>query len=148
MLASRARVALGLSGRTLNRLTGGLLVTAAAGLALARKPQRMDGPMGKRNYLIEGVSGTGKMSVCNELQRRSYHAINGDRELAYQGNPETGKPTDGLPHEHHIWDVEKVKALVANQDEAVTFFCDGSRNFSNSSIYLTVFLSLRLTLIP
>ena len=82
MLASRARVALGLSGRTLNRLTGGLLVTAAAGLALARKPQRMDGPMGKRNYLIEGVSGTGKMSVCNELPRRSYHAINGDRELA------------------------------------------------------------------
>jgi len=24
--------------------------------------------MGIRNYLIEGVSGTGKTSVCNELQ--------------------------------------------------------------------------------
>jgi hypothetical protein len=46
--------------------------------------------MGMRNYLIEGVSGTGKTSVCNELQRRGYHAINGDRELAYQGDPETG----------------------------------------------------------
>ena len=32
--------------------------------------------------------------------------------------------------EHHIWDVEKVNAFVANQDEAVTFFCGGSRNFS------------------
>jgi predicted ATPase len=31
--------------------------------------------MGIRNYLIEGVSGTGKTSVCNELQRRGYHAI-------------------------------------------------------------------------
>ena len=94
--------------------------------------------MGKRNYLIAGVSGTGKTSVCNELQRRGYHAIHGDRELAYQGDPETGKPTYGLKHEqsaiftseHHIWDVEKVKALFANQDEAVTFFCGGSRNFS------------------
>jgi 2-phosphoglycerate kinase len=25
--------------------------------------------MGIRNYLIEGLSGTGKTSVCNELQR-------------------------------------------------------------------------------
>jgi broad-specificity NMP kinase len=46
--------------------------------------------MGIRNYLIEGVSGTGKTSVCKELQRRGYHAINGDNELAYQGDPETG----------------------------------------------------------
>ncbi len=86
--------------------------------------------MGIRNYLIEGVSGTGKTSVCNELQRRGYHAIHGDRELAYQGDAETGKPTDGFTHEHHIWHVDKVKDLVANQDEAVTFFCGGSRNFS------------------
>ncbi|MFS0638371.1 AAA family ATPase [Mesobacillus foraminis] len=86
--------------------------------------------MGIRNYLIEGVSCTGKTTVCKELQRRGYHAINGDRELAYQGDPETGEPTDGGTHEHHIWHVDKVKALVANHDEAVTFFCGGSRNFS------------------
>jgi broad-specificity NMP kinase len=98
--------------------------------------------MGIRNYLIEGVSGTGKTSVCNELQRRGYHAIHGDRELAYQGDPKTGtrmdRVKDGITyehhiryiHEHHIWDVDKVKALVANKDEAVTFFCGGSRNFS------------------
>ena len=46
--------------------------------------------MGIRNYLIEGLSGTGKTSVCNELQRRGYHAIHGGDELAYQGDPETG----------------------------------------------------------
>jgi gluconate kinase len=84
--------------------------------------------MGIRNYLIEGVSGAGKTSVCDELQRRGYHAIHGDRELAYQGDPETGEPTDGSTHEHHIWRVDKVRALVANRDEAVTFFCGGSRN--------------------
>ena len=86
--------------------------------------------MGIRNYLIEGVSGTGKTSVCNELQRRGYHAIHGDRELAYRGDPETGEPREGFAHEHHIWQVDKVKALVANRDEAVTFFCGGSRNFA------------------
>lgn len=86
--------------------------------------------MGVRNYLIEGVSGTGKTTVCEELQRRGYHAIHGDRELAYQGDPETGEPRDGFRHEHHIWHLDKVRSLVANQDHAVTFFCGGSRNFS------------------
>jgi hypothetical protein len=100
--------------------------------------------MGRRNYLIEGVSGAGKTAVCTELQWRGYQAIHGDRELAYQGDPDTGQPTDGLKHEHsaafisehHIWDVEKVKALVANQEEAVTFFCGGSKN---SSKYIALF---------
>jgi adenylate kinase family enzyme len=94
--------------------------------------------LGIRNYLIEGVSGAGKTSVCKELRRRGYHAIDGDTELAYRGDPETGKPMDpktGNPtaawiSKHHIWDVEKVKALVANHDETVTFFCGGSRNSS------------------
>ena len=46
--------------------------------------------MGVRNYLIEGVSCSGKTSVCRELQRRGYQAFNGDTDLAYQGDPETG----------------------------------------------------------
>jgi broad-specificity NMP kinase len=86
--------------------------------------------MARRNFLIEGVSGTGKTSVCRELQRRGYYAINGDTDLAYQGDPETGNPTDGRTHEHHIWDVDRVKAMVADQHEPVAFFCGGSRNFS------------------
>jgi hypothetical protein len=86
--------------------------------------------MGRRNYLIEGLSGTGKTTVCDELQRRGHHAIHGDRELAYRGDPQTGEPTAGFGHEHHIWDVEKVRTLVADDDHAATFFCGGSRNFS------------------
>ncbi len=39
----------------------------------------MDGLMGKRNYLIDGVSGAGKTAVCTELQRCGYQAIHGDR---------------------------------------------------------------------
>ena len=86
--------------------------------------------MGVRNYLVEGVSGTGKTSVCRELNRRGYQAINGDRELAYQGDPETGEAIDTALHQHHIWDVDRVLTVVAEQREPVTFFCGGSRNFS------------------
>lgn len=86
--------------------------------------------VGGRNYLVEGVSGSGKTSVCRELNRRGYHAINGDLDLAYQGDPDTGEATDSAMHEHHIWDVSRVQALVAEEHEPVTFFCGGSRNFS------------------
>lgn len=96
--------------------------------------------MGIRNYLIEGVSGTGKTSVATELQRRGYHVIHGDRELAYKGDPETGEPLDGsahgqdsadvaFGHRHHLWDVDKVKSLIADRSHPLSFFCGGSRNF-------------------
>jgi hypothetical protein len=85
--------------------------------------------MGVKNYLIEGVSCTGKTSVCDELRRRGFHSIHGDRDLAYQGDPRTGEPLDGFAHEHHVWDVDKVRALAADQSHAASFFCGGSRNF-------------------
>jgi len=89
--------------------------------------------MGKKNFLVEGGSGTGKTSVGEELARRGYHAIHGDRELAYSGEPGTGDPVENVTglavHDHHLWQVDKVQALTADQSEAVTFFCGGSRNF-------------------
>ena len=86
--------------------------------------------MGVKNYLIDGVSCAGKTTVCHELQRRGYHAIHGDNELAYWGHLKTGEPVEGSSEEHRtwIWDVEKVRALVSDQNHAATFFCGGSRN--------------------
>ena len=95
--------------------------------------------MGIKNYLIEGVSGTGKTAVAEELQRRSYHALHGDRELSLRGDPLTGRPLeDPVPealredptwvHEHHIWDEDKVRALAADQRQPISYFCGGSRN--------------------
>lgn len=97
--------------------------------------------MGIKNYLIEGVSGTGKTAVAEELQRRDYHVIHGDRELAYPGDLETGEPLNepahvseadrvAWQHGHHIWDIDKVRSLVADQCHSISFFCGGSRNFS------------------
>ena len=87
--------------------------------------------MGVRNYLVEGVSGTGKTSVCHELRRRGHDAVNGDTDLAYQGDPATGRPTGTALHEHHLWDVRRVRELVADHGAPVTFFCGVSRNFSD-----------------
>jgi gluconate kinase len=86
--------------------------------------------MGVKNYLIDGVSCAGKTTVCSELQRRGYHAIHGDRELAYWGDLTTGKPLDeGADAQRAwLWDVEKVSTWAANQNHPATFFCGGSRN--------------------
>ncbi|MBB3423622.1 thymidylate kinase [Rhizobium sp. BK312] len=96
--------------------------------------------MGIKNYLIEGVSGTGKTAVAAELQRRGHHVIHGDRELAYKGDPKTGEPLDAYAlqkhiadvafgHRHQLWDVGKVKSLAADRSHPISFFCGGSRNF-------------------
>lgn len=86
--------------------------------------------MGSKNYLIDGVSCAGKTSVLKELKLRGYHCIDGDNELAYFGDAETGEPlTDcSLENRSWIWSVEKVRALVFDQTHATTFFCGGSRN--------------------
>jgi thymidylate kinase len=95
--------------------------------------------MGLRNYLIEGVSGAGKTTVAEELQRRGCHVIHGDRELAYLGDPETGEALEALApgsgadsvrwrHERWIWNVDKVRSVLADQSHAQSFFCGGSRN--------------------
>lgn len=104
--------------------------------------------MGKRNVLIEGVSGSGKTSVATELQRRGYHVVHGDRELKYRGDPSTGAPVEmpaAFPDDrsraewvsaHLCWPVDQVAALVADTNAAVTFFCGGSRN---SAMFIHLF---------
>lgn len=86
------------------------------------------GGVGQRNVLVEGVSGTGKSSVLRELRRRGYLAVDGDNELAYQGDPLTGEPTDTTAHENHVWDVARVRSLVDDRSVPVRFFCGGSRS--------------------
>jgi len=34
-----------------------------------------------------------------------------------------------MRHAANLWDVAKVRRLAANQDDELTFFCGGSRNF-------------------
>ena len=95
--------------------------------------------MGVRNYLIEGVSASGKTTVADELQRRGYHVIHADRTLAILGDPETGEPLacpadESLEdranwlHRQWIWPVDAVRSIITNRSHPITFFCGGSRN--------------------
>jgi len=104
--------------------------------------------VGARNFLIEGVSGSGKTSVCTELERRGYQGIHGDRVLAYVGDPGTGDRVAGNAtqaghaadcgcwdclawlSERWLWDLDQVRTIAADRTEPMTFFCGGSRNFS------------------
>lgn len=56
--------------------------------------------MGVRNYLIEGGSGTGKTTVAEELERRGYHVVHGDRRFAYYGDPDTGESMRAPPSDN------------------------------------------------
>jgi thymidylate kinase len=96
--------------------------------------------MGKRSYLVEGGSGTGKTAVAEELQRLGYLVLHGDRELKYRGDPKTGEPVNEpvnksemdkalWQQEHLLWDIDKVRSAIADH-RAISFFCGGSRNFS------------------
>lgn len=94
-----------------------------------------------KNFLIEGISGAGKTSICHELRRRGYNALNADQDLAYKGDPKTGElvaepsfedEADRVAwvHTHQTWHVDKVRATVDNRRKSVSFFCGDSRKFA------------------
>jgi len=86
------------------------------------------------NYLIEGLSGTGKTTVCRELQKMGYNAIDADEVFAYFGDPETGLPTKEKTQFNLMWDKEKVhKAL--NDTVMPTFVCGGLVNLNEFMPY-------------
>jgi broad-specificity NMP kinase len=97
--------------------------------------------MGMRNYLIDGGSCTGKTTIATTLERRGHHVVHGDRVLAYQGDPQTGARVVPPPgdsafiSDHHIWDVDQVRSIIADQSREKTFFCGASRN-RHAFIYL------------
>jgi dephospho-CoA kinase len=95
--------------------------------------------MGKRNFMVEGVSGSGKTSVCDALIRRGYHALHGDRVL----RPDAGHPhplehpkASSLDeaeiaariHQQAIWDMAKVLQHLEDHQQDVSYFCGGFRN--------------------
>lgn len=94
--------------------------------------------MGVRNFLIDGISGAGKTTVAEELERRGYDVVHGDRVLAYTGDPLTGEALSGPPeaaadpiawgYAHWIWPVDRVMRLLADHSQPVTFFCGGCQN--------------------
>src|SRR5690242_2066215 len=76
------------------------------------------------NYLISGLPGTGKTSVCNELRVREYNAIDADHEFGYQS--EMG----------WFWDENKIAKYLNDKVASELFICGSA---SNREKYITQF---------
>lgn len=72
--------------------------------------------MAKFNYLISGLPGTGKSSVCKELQQRGMHAIDADKTFGIQTK-------DGW-----IWQGEKLNAVLSSPTPDMLFVCGSASN--------------------
>ena len=98
--------------------------------------------MARRNYLVEGLSGAGKSSVCEELIRRGYEAISADRAWAYHADPDTGLPGGPIRHDTFIWDEQKSVGELESPEPDVLFVCGSSRNRDRFLPYFTKVFNL------
>jgi gluconate kinase len=85
--------------------------------------------MAKRNYLVEGLSGTGKSSVYEELIQRGYKAISTDRAWKY---------------DNAMWDQQKAVSELESPEPDVLFVCGSSRNRDRFLPYFTKVFNLRI----
>ncbi len=95
------------------------------------------------NYLIEGLSGTGKSAVCRELQKRGYRAIDSDEGFAYFRDPETGLSTEEVNQFYLTWNKEKVDRALRHTINP-TFVCGGIVNLEDFARYFKKTLILQV----
>jgi gluconate kinase len=100
--------------------------------------------MAKRNYLVEGLSGTGKSAVYEELIRRGYAAISTDRDWSYSADPDTGLPGGPGGHDTWMWDRNKALSELERPEPDVLFVCGSSRNRDQFLPHFTKVFNLRI----
>jgi len=84
--------------------------------------------MAQRNYLVDGLSGTGKSSVYEELVRRGYLAISTDRAWSH--------------HETRMWDEQRAIGELESDEPDVLFVCGGSLGRERFLPYFTKVFNL------
>jgi gluconate kinase len=100
--------------------------------------------MAVRNYLVEGLSGTGKSSVYEELLRRGHHAISTDRVWAHHVEPATGLPGGPVHHDNWMWDRQRAVGELERSEPDVLFVCGSSRNRDDFLPYFAKVFNLRI----
>ena len=100
--------------------------------------------MARRNYLIEGLSGTGKSSVYEELIRRGYAAVSTDREWSFHAHPATGLPGGPAVHETWMWDRDRALRQLESPTPDVLFVCGSSRNRDDFLPHFVMVFNLRI----
>jgi broad-specificity NMP kinase len=100
--------------------------------------------MAQRNYLVEGLSGTGKSSVYEELVRRGYAAVSTDRAWSYHADLATGLPGGPVHHDNWMWDERRAVSELDRPEPAVLFVCGSSRNRDHFLPYFDKVFNLRI----
>ena len=100
--------------------------------------------MARRNYLVEGLSGTGKSAVYEELIRRGYKAISTDRAWAYHADSETGLPGGPIHHANWRWDQQRAVSELESPEPELLFVCGSSRDRDRFLHYFTKIFNLRI----
>ncbi len=100
--------------------------------------------MAQRNYLVEGLSGTGKSAVYEELIRRGFPAVSTDRAWAFHADPETGLPGGPVHHDNWMWDRRTALRELERPEPEVLFVCGSSRNRDEFLPYFTLVFNLRI----
>jgi hypothetical protein len=98
----------------------------------------------KRNYLVEGLSGTGKSSVYEELIRRGFAAISTDRAWGFHADPDTGLPGGPAQFDTWMWDRQTAIGDLESPEPDVLFVCGSSRNRDEFLPYFTKVFNLRI----
>ena len=98
--------------------------------------------MAKPNYLIEGLSGSGKSSVYEELIRRGYKAISTDRVWAFHADPDTGLPGGPAHHDNWMWDQQEAVSELESLEPELMFVCGSGRNRDRFLPYFTKVFNL------
>ncbi len=95
-------------------------------------------------YLIDGVSGAGKTTVCDELNKRGYKAIEADEALAEWIDPLTGLPTENHSSYNWHWDKKKFDKLISESNVGTLFICGGAMNKPDFLHHFTKIFTLHL----
>lgn len=77
---------------------------------------------------IDGLSGTGKSTLCTELTGRGHRAVDADAVFGYHGDPATGLPSAVESRANWIWDGPKLRAFADAAHDARVFLCGGAMN--------------------
>ena len=95
-------------------------------------------------FQIDGLSGTGKSTLCAELMRRGYRAVDSDSMFAYYGDPVTGLPSDVESRANWIWEGQKLRAFARASHDVAVFICGGAMNQNEFVDLFTKRFTLRI----
>ena len=93
---------------------------------------------------MEGLSGTGKSAVYDELVRRGHPAISTDRAWSYSADPGTGLPGGPVGYDTWMWDRRTAIGELERPEPDVLFVCGSGRNRDDFLPYFTKVFNLRI----